>query len=131
MRRQPLDRLLKTWGRSGLRLPRWPLQHLAERYYRSELAGQNRQTLDLYVANLLGTLHRYEVLSLLASLSAQLGLERGFAPLDAMPMMLANLEVAWTFRTGEMALVDSENQNTPIQVGDTLFICTPLNKVFA
>jgi two-component system, NtrC family, C4-dicarboxylate transport sensor histidine kinase DctB len=40
----------------------WPLQHLAERYYRSELAGQNRQTLDLYVANLLGTLHRYEVL---------------------------------------------------------------------
>ncbi|MGE8176916.1 sensor histidine kinase [Pseudomonas fluorescens] len=40
----------------------WPLQHLAERYYRSELVGQNRQTLDLYVANLLGTLHRYEVL---------------------------------------------------------------------
>lgn len=25
----------------------WPLEHLAERYYRSELAGQNRQTLDL------------------------------------------------------------------------------------
>jgi two-component system C4-dicarboxylate transport sensor histidine kinase DctB len=40
----------------------WPLEHLAERYYRSELASQNRQTLDLYVANLLGTLHRYEVL---------------------------------------------------------------------
>ncbi|MDU9024287.1 ATP-binding protein [Pseudomonas corrugata] len=40
----------------------WPLEHLAERYYRSELAGQNRQTLDLYVANLLGTLHRYEVM---------------------------------------------------------------------
>ncbi|WP_260962789.1 sensor histidine kinase [Pseudomonas citri] len=40
----------------------WPLEHLAERYYRNELAGQNRQTLDLYVANLLGTLHRYEVL---------------------------------------------------------------------
>ena len=40
----------------------WPLEHLAERYYLSELAGQNRQTLDLYVANLLGTLHRYEVL---------------------------------------------------------------------
>ena len=30
-----------------------PLQHLAERYYQDELAGQNRQTLDLYVANLL------------------------------------------------------------------------------
>ncbi|WP_044392943.1 sensor histidine kinase [Pseudomonas syringae group genomosp. 3] len=40
----------------------WPLEHLAERYYRSVLANQNRQTLDLYVANLLGTLHRYETL---------------------------------------------------------------------
>lgn len=40
----------------------WPLEHLAERYYRNELANQNRQTLDLYVANLLGTLHRYETL---------------------------------------------------------------------
>ncbi|MDY7562282.1 ATP-binding protein [Pseudomonas sp. CCC3.2] len=40
----------------------WPLQHLAERYYGNELISQNRQTLDLYVANLLGTLHRYEVL---------------------------------------------------------------------
>ena len=40
----------------------WPLQHLAERYYRSELVSQNRQTLDLYVANLLGVLHRYETL---------------------------------------------------------------------
>lgn len=40
----------------------WPLQHLAERYYRNELIEQNRQTLDLYVANLLGTLHRYETL---------------------------------------------------------------------
>jgi two-component system C4-dicarboxylate transport sensor histidine kinase DctB len=40
----------------------WPLQHLAEGYYRTALAEQNRQTLDLYVANLLGTLRRYEVL---------------------------------------------------------------------
>ncbi|RJX76327.1 ATP-binding protein [Pseudomonas sp. LS-2] len=40
----------------------WPLERLAEHYYRSELLSQNRQTLDLYVANLLGTLHRYEVL---------------------------------------------------------------------
>ncbi len=40
----------------------WPLEHLAERYYRNELLSQNRQTLDLYVANLLGTLRRYEVL---------------------------------------------------------------------
>ncbi|HBX57842.1 sensor histidine kinase [Pseudomonas sp. UBA2684] len=40
----------------------WPLQQLAERYYSSVLIEQNRQTLDLYVANLLGTLRRYEVL---------------------------------------------------------------------
>ncbi|MEE1925491.1 ATP-binding protein [Pseudomonas sp. 148P] len=40
----------------------WPLKHLAEHYYQEELANQNRQTLDLYVANLLGTLHRYEAL---------------------------------------------------------------------
>src|SRR5690606_8788723 len=40
----------------------WPLQQLAERYYSNELIEQNRQTLDLYVANLLGTLRRYEVL---------------------------------------------------------------------
>lgn len=40
----------------------WPLQQLAERYYSGVLNEQNRQTLDLYVANLLGTLRRYEVL---------------------------------------------------------------------
>jgi len=42
------------------------------------------------------------------------------------------LQVAWTFRTGELA----ENptyayQNTPLQIGDTLYVCTPRNKVFA
>ncbi|WPC05484.1 ATP-binding protein [Pseudomonas benzenivorans] len=40
----------------------WPLQQLAERYYRDALNAQSGQTLDLYVANLLGTLRRYEVL---------------------------------------------------------------------
>ncbi|WAJ37321.1 ATP-binding protein [Pseudomonas sp. GOM7] len=40
----------------------WPVHYLAERYYRGVLIEQNRQTLDLYVANLLGTLRRYEVL---------------------------------------------------------------------
>ncbi|HCI4154848.1 TPA: two-component system sensor histidine kinase DctB [Pseudomonas aeruginosa] len=42
--------------------PLWPLQYFAERYYSEQLAEQNRQTLDLYVANLLGTLRRYEEL---------------------------------------------------------------------
>ncbi|WP_028238612.1 sensor histidine kinase [Stutzerimonas azotifigens] len=40
----------------------WPLEQLATRYYTNELLEQNRQTLDLYVANLLGSLRRYEVL---------------------------------------------------------------------
>lgn len=40
----------------------WPLQRLAERYYTDKLLEQNRQTLDLYVANLLATLQRYEIL---------------------------------------------------------------------
>nr|WP_298138571.1 ATP-binding protein [uncultured Pseudomonas sp.] len=40
----------------------WPLHQLAERYYHNELIEQNRQTLDLYVANLIGTLGRHEVL---------------------------------------------------------------------
>jgi two-component system C4-dicarboxylate transport sensor histidine kinase DctB len=39
-----------------------PLHQLAERYYRNVLFDQNTQTLDLYVANLLGTLRRYDVL---------------------------------------------------------------------
>lgn len=41
------------------------------------------------------------------------------------------LQVAWTFQTGEEAVGGSEDQNTPIQVGDTLYLCTPRNKVFA
>ncbi|OCR22923.1 ATPase [Pseudomonas syringae] len=68
----------------------WPLEHLAERYYRNELISQNRQTLDLYVANLLGTLHRYEtlpqILSQLPALRAALA-----APQDAPTINAANL----------------------------------------
>lgn len=40
----------------------WPLHELAKRYYSARLAEQNRQTLDLYVANLLGTLRSFETL---------------------------------------------------------------------
>ena len=47
----------------------WPLQFFAERYYRGQLAEQNRQTLALYTANLLGNLRRYEALpSILADM---------------------------------------------------------------
>ena len=40
----------------------WPLHHLAESHYSAKLTEQNRQTLDLYVANLLGILRGYETL---------------------------------------------------------------------
>lgn len=41
------------------------------------------------------------------------------------------LRVAWTVRTGDIADKGSEDQNTPLQVGDTLYICTPTNRVIA
>ncbi|RRV10506.1 membrane-bound PQQ-dependent dehydrogenase, glucose/quinate/shikimate family [Pseudomonas sp. v388] len=44
---------------------------------------------------------------------------------------VGHLKVAWTFRTGELPINGSENQNTPLQVGDTLYVCTPLNQVIA
>ena len=40
----------------------WPIEHLATRYYRERAAEQSAQTLELYVANLRGTLRRYETL---------------------------------------------------------------------
>ncbi|RMX05743.1 membrane-bound PQQ-dependent dehydrogenase, glucose/quinate/shikimate family [Corticibacter populi] len=41
------------------------------------------------------------------------------------------LQVAWTYRTGEIAEGASEFQNTPSQIGDTVYVCTPLNKLVA
>lgn len=40
----------------------WPMQRLVENYYLEGFQRKNGQTLDLFVANLLGTLQRYEVL---------------------------------------------------------------------
>ncbi len=76
----------------------WPLQHLAERYYRSQLAGQNRQTLDLYVANLLGTLHRYEVLPQI------------LGELPALRNVLADPENPQTLSTANKLLADLNHQ---------------------
>lgn len=45
-----------------------------------------------------------------------------------------NLQVAWTYRTGDVAESDgngAEDQDTPLQVGDTVYICTPHNNVIA
>ncbi len=44
------------------------------------------------------------------------------------------LAVAWTYRTGDVAVSDgngAEDQNTPLQIGDTLYVCTPHNDVIA
>ena len=46
-----------------------------------------------------------------------------------------NLQVAWTFHTGDTPLSPdgggSEDQETPLQVGKTLFLCSPHNTVIA
>ena len=44
------------------------------------------------------------------------------------------LQVAWTFHTGDIAVSDgngAEDQLTPLQVGDRLFLCTPHNDLIA
>jgi quinoprotein glucose dehydrogenase len=43
------------------------------------------------------------------------------------------LEKLWEFRTGDLPENDEPfgNQNTPVKVGDRLFICSAMNKIFA
>ena len=51
-----------------------------------------------------------------------------FVPYDEItPDNISQLEVAWTFRTGGAG----PNQATPLQVGNTLFVCTRDNRIFA
>ncbi|OBY92657.1 ATPase [Pseudomonas sp. AU11447] len=86
---------VRTWLAIGavLVVSFWPLRHFAERYYSGRLAEQNQQTLDLYVANLLGTLRRYEdlppILGELPTLHSALK-----EPVSASAMEAANLELA-------------------------------------
>lgn len=55
-----------------------------------------------------------------------------FAPLDQItPDNVSKLQVAWTFRTGDFAYGGAENQNTPLQIGNVVYACTPTNQVFA
>jgi len=46
-----------------------------------------------------------------------------------------NLQVAWTFHTGDVPISPAgggaEDQETPLQIGDTLFLCSPHNTVIA
>lgn len=50
------------WLAAILILLLWPIHRLVESYYLEGLTRKNEQTLDLFVANLQGTLQRYEVL---------------------------------------------------------------------
>lgn len=57
-----------------------------------------------------------------------------FAPAGQItPENVRNLKVAWTVRTGDSGIGEtlSEDQNTPIQIGDTLYACTRNNRVLA
>ncbi|KFI32468.1 quinate dehydrogenase [Haematobacter missouriensis] len=58
-----------------------------------------------------------------------------FAALDQINVdNVDRLEVAWTYRTGDIPLSTgsgAEDQLTPLQVGDKVFLCTPKNNVIA
>lgn len=64
------------------------------------------------------------------------GDENRFAALDQItPENVNELEVAWTFQTGDTPVSPggggAEDQGTPLQVGDDLFFCTPNNTVIS
>ncbi len=60
-----------------------------------------------------------------------------YSPADQItPENVAHLEVAWTYHTGDVddgseTDYGTSFQNTPIVVGDTLYLCTPRNKAIA
>jgi len=55
-----------------------------------------------------------------------------FAALDQINRSsVGRLKVAWTYRTGDVAESDAEDQQTPLQIGDTVYLCTPHNNVIA
>ncbi|QDL92230.1 membrane-bound PQQ-dependent dehydrogenase, glucose/quinate/shikimate family [Paroceanicella profunda] len=59
-----------------------------------------------------------------------------FAALDQINRdTVKDLRVAWTFRTGDIPLSPggggSEDQGTPLQIGDSLYFCTPHNTVIS
>lgn len=54
-----------------------------------------------------------------------------YVPFDQIkPDNVANLKVAWTFRTGEINET-ADFEGTPLQIGNSLFLCTAQNRVFA
>jgi quinoprotein glucose dehydrogenase len=62
------------------------------------------------------------------------GGERHSAAAQITPANVATLRPAWQFHTGDEAPGDRVSyaaQNTPLKIGDTLFLCSPGNMVFA
>lgn len=58
-----------------------------------------------------------------------------FAALDQINKQnVGDLKVAWVAHTGDIPQSNgsgAEDQNTPLQIGDTLYVCTPYSKVLA
>ncbi|MCO6048389.1 glucose/quinate/shikimate family membrane-bound PQQ-dependent dehydrogenase [Mesorhizobium sp. RP14(2022)] len=59
-----------------------------------------------------------------------------FAALDQITREnVSDLQVAWTYHTGDTPLSptgnEAEDQQTPLQIGDRVFLCTPHNNVIA
>ncbi|WP_449396023.1 membrane-bound PQQ-dependent dehydrogenase, glucose/quinate/shikimate family [Devosia riboflavina] len=57
-----------------------------------------------------------------------------YSPLDQITKEnVAGLEKIWEFRTGDLPQNDEPfgNQNTPVKVGDRLYLCSAMNKIFA
>jgi quinate dehydrogenase (quinone) len=55
-----------------------------------------------------------------------------FAPYDQINTAnVGKLKAAWRIHTGDVASLGSEDQDTPSQIGDTVYICTPRNIVVA
>jgi quinoprotein glucose dehydrogenase len=57
-----------------------------------------------------------------------------YSPLDAItPANVAELELAWEYRTGDMPPEDAEGkyspENTPLKVGDQIFVCSAMGIV--
>ena len=59
-----------------------------------------------------------------------------FAALDQITRdNVSKLQVAWTYRTSDVALSptgnEAEDQQTPLQIGDRVYLCTPHNNIIA
>ncbi|MBD8064509.1 membrane-bound PQQ-dependent dehydrogenase, glucose/quinate/shikimate family [Devosia sp. PTR5] len=59
-----------------------------------------------------------------------------YSPLDQINTdNVASLEQVWSFHTGDLPSDESEGkyspENTPLKIGDTLYVCSPMNQIIA